>query len=727
MSDESKQFQVNIVTTASGAGAKETAADLDAVKTKAAEAAPAVAALAAAEKELGMIGAMGSGVGDSAERQNSLLQQRRAIITQTTELIRLEAEGLTEEAAALSATLALMKEAYALQTRGLLSEQLAVTIAEERAADQEKINTAKQLEIETNKAQEALNVELIAEEKEKLFILKEQAAAQARIKAEQEAEAASAAATMASKDTRILRGVGREAGLGRNTGLLGALGPEAIAAGVAIEGLIGLFKHMNEVAVEAAKAVAEANKEAAKSTKEMVEAAKKGLKEATAEAEAYVVALKGINEAREKGDQRLAAEHSRQTRRKLLDSEEEERKALLQPNPDDAGEADITPEQRRLEIHAKYEKLRAQIKSDAEVRAAVDKTGAEEAAGKEAAEMQKKVEEKIPAAQDDAQKKRERATASERHAKEAEIARQAVENDKSWHIGDGTGTPQERLEKAKAQEASQKATAEKDRQEATDADSKVSGLRKSAQDLQKTAEESANRVKGLTEEQKLVADESAERLVKQNAEIDNGTREAHAREIDKEREKTEREKAAAAEARKGDSHEDKADEPAKPKVDTTRRGEEHPRGGSHRDSHASPHHRGPHGPADPDTDFESEFHRSVAGAKASKDFDLAFGPNQNRPPLVPDQSADRKGAQEERGRDVEGVIADAKQTISEGANKQHEESTQRLIETIKEATSHLKDLKGANKDDAKWKEIQRAMEGLRDEVKALKDQFKANR
>jgi hypothetical protein len=674
MSD-AKQFQVNIVTTATGDGAEKTAADLQAVKTAAAEAAPAVEALAAAEEKMAATTAArragGSSLasdpvafmaqGDSQEaekltaaeeRRNSLIQQRQAIISTETEAMALQLAGREEEAAALDGELAVMRESYALQTKALLTEEEATAPAP---------------------------------------------------------------------------------GLGRNTGLLAALGPEVLIASIAIEGLIKLFEHLGKASEEATKKVAEANKAAAESVKELAEASKRSLAEAKAEAQAYVSALKSINESDEKGLERYQKEQDLATRRSLNQIDQKEIGDLAKA-PDDVA---------REKIKAQAEKDRVQVKADAEVEASNQKVNAAKREDENTGEMYVKAWGAAYDAQKDFESKTGKAAASKKGAEEARRERVKAEQtdaaSASLNMGVHNWEQTHAVEESKKNEAAAKALAADDQTKMDAAQSRRDQLTKTVEDLDKARADNAKKVTDAKNESAVVSDEAAVKVARAAGAHDKAVLEAEKREADREREKKDHEHQATVEGGREIGREDKIEGAVEKgagkgvEAGIAKHGHHHSAPGSrihapgaHGDQHALPH----DGLGNHDakaTDFDAQFHKHLPGA-GDPGFRKAFQPRDpdDAPWIDTRTSAEKKGTQTAHDREAEGAIGDAQQIIRSAQARPDHERMQPLIDTLKESTAHLKDLKGANKDDTRWKELHRALQDQAAEIKALRDLFKNN-
>jgi hypothetical protein len=773
---DSKEFLIKIATEATGSGGEKVAADLEKIKVNALAAAPAVEALADAEAKLGasgsgdILGALGSGPSDALERQNSLLQQRRAIITATTEVMRLQAEGLTEEAASQAKILAVMQEAYALQTKGLLAEQVAVGIAEDRAEAESKIAAQRRIELETAQAQEDLNTILIAQEAERAALAEKAAAAEAKAtkaKAAQEAEQAAAfalqeagqAADFARKEKAVLRDAGRGAGLGRNTGMLAAFGPEALIGGIAIsgviEGVIALYKAFGKAAEEAAKKVKEANEEAAKSTKEMTEAARKGWKEATAEAEAYVTALKGQNEVHAAFDKRQKEDDDLDLRKKIADRKEKEIGDL----------AKATDPTARARVTADYDKDIAQYRSDAENQSAIHEKQSALDRRNSALDMQANANAELPGAEADAKRKRERAQGSDGLVEKANREKIEAENRRAKipPVISGEDDPagaaaaakaDAEVNSASAQEKAARETSEKDTKEANDAESKVSALKKTIQDLGETAAKAQPEIEHLTKQQGVVAQETALKLSQEQSDADKRIHDAE----QKAREAAEKAKELLAEGKRGGAALDHPDHPANLAGAVERGAEKGVAAGlAKHDSHAShPSHSGSHthpkdglspGPAGDGlrpghggdglsdhgglghTNFEDEFHKHLPGASGLDSFRRAFDPK-NQHPIDTRTDKERIGQQTHDNRLTSPIIDEANKVMGSesGAPKSDSpEHIQQLNATIKQLITFIKELRATNKNGSNDKELAATVQELQRDVDEVKSQFANSR
>lgn len=730
---DSERFNIDIVTTADAAGANQIITSLDEVKTAATDATPAVEKLAEAEERLATAGqrkgpsslatappdldapeaAAAEKLTAAEERRNSLIQQRQAIIASETEMMELQAAGRAEEAAALQLEIAEMKEALALQTGGQFTEAEAFAMAKDRVALRER----ETLELE---AQAKLNAELVAEEEARLAVIKAQAIAEAAVAEEKAAQM--------DMLNRVERGVGRAAGLERNTGLAAAFGPEALAGIIAIQLAIDGVRGVMHALAKEAKDVADANKAAAESAKEMTAEIKKGLSEAKAEAEAYLTALSEIDEAGKKGQARYDKELELGFRNKLAARDEKE--------IDDLAKAPDEPARARVREEA--EKDRAKIKADHEIDKADKKVDAEEKAVKEAKEMKARAESALPAADKDMVDKSLQASASKERAEQA--AKHKIEAEKKVHddMGYGsTATPLDLLnDKAEAASAARQAKskeelAEKDRVAFEASRSRANELAKAIEDLGQKAKEGTANIKMLTEERDTIAREAAIRLAKEQASAHSQVVTADKTAAEKSEQEKERLLAANKEGAKEESHLDKVEgavaKGAEKGVESgmAKHGAHHGAhhaAGQHHDGHAHPK-DGLGNHDDKHVNFLDAFAKGHLPKAGDKDFHDRFDPSK-QPRLDLRTDADKRGAGNQAASEIEKHAATAEAAIKaaqEDTKHPMDEAHKQMAAVIEKLIAALKTTKTKDASSPELKALKTQLDKLDDAVNQIRD------
>jgi hypothetical protein len=766
---DSKEFRVDIITAATGTGAKETAADLAAVKTQAAEAAPAIEALASAEDKLAAATAarkasgksslasdpaafMGSGGSDrtgaeiasqqAEERSLTILAQRQEIEVNITAALEKRAAGESGEAQILERRNAVLAEAISIETRMMEDEEAALAMAEKRVAAQEAIAAARALELETSEAQDALNKDMVAAEESRQAIEREitlekieQLKLQEKEVAAKLRAAEAEAAGQAAMANRLERGGDRMLGMGRDTGMLGALGGDAMLVGGLVASVKMLFDELAALAEEADKKVAEANKRAATSIKELADASKKSLSEARAEAEAYVTALKGINDTQAKGQERYNKEQELSTRRSLNDIDENEIEDLRK-------ESDPVNKEK---IKAQSEKARVRIKADADAEAARRRAAAAEQEKANADfVLEKAANEALPGAGDALAQKRASANDSATRAAAATQARIDAEKKLDADQQDGgdiSAIPQDFLARksARKQEESAKALAQTDSDNLAAALSKVNELNNAIRELGEKSAEAGKKLDAARDEQAESAREAAIKIARAEEARSKAVTEAEKREADRQRAKEEHEREAhnqaGAEVAKEDKVESGTAKGAEKGVEaglSKHTGHDSAPGSRIHAPGAHHEHGGDHAGHDASaTDFQKEFHKGLPKAgdpgfwgaftrHANEDF-IPGVPLTSRNQIDTRTSADKHGAQEQDSRKADAAIKDATETIKTASGEKNHEKFEPLIATLKETTAHIKDISRANKDDTKWKELHKALQDQASEIKELRD------
>lgn len=211
MSDDSKTFDINIQTNATGDGAEKTIADLEKVK-----------AVQTGEGGGSTFNSSTKQLTEEEIRRNAIILQRQSIIETEQESLRAEAAGQTELAAQLEGEVAMRRMALQIQQQTTFTDTEAMVMAQERYAA----------------------LEIIAVKEAEILTLK-------RAQEVATAEQAVAQATLARSGTRVMENLA----LGiRNTRSLEAA-TNALFGPLALLGIVGFaaYEHFAKGAEEARK------------------------------------------------------------------------------------------------------------------------------------------------------------------------------------------------------------------------------------------------------------------------------------------------------------------------------------------------------------------------------------------------------------------------------------------------------------------------------------------
>lgn len=306
----------------------------------------------------------------SAEaRRNELLQERRVIGEILLEQLNAEAAGETELSATLSAELELRQKSYQIAVALNVSVEEALAMAEQRVAAETAI-------AEAEAAQEALNVELVAQEGAKLEAMEGQVAAQSQL------------ATFAARG--LLRGAG--AGLG-HAGLAAGIGPLIALIGV-MEGVRMAREHWAASEKKAQDEIKQGQKDYEAEVKEMAKETDQTMKANIAVTEQFAKTIDAITAKAHTAATALAAISDAQLGLDLANVDAKMAEGKMSEGQGEAAKA-------RIQAEAKINKLKEQISlGNADMQAGV--MGFEQA-GKEIDELTstaEKLNAKILAAKD---------------------------------------------------------------------------------------------------------------------------------------------------------------------------------------------------------------------------------------------------------------------------------------------------------------------------------------
>ena len=803
MPDQS-QFEINILTTADTAGAAQTAEALGAVTAKTEQAASTVRDYAVATKTAeeaeksaaethailtaqmkeraaqgrsgladpeGLAGVSAAGEAEAKaaeeaeakkaaaaeirlateERMASIQNQRINISKLETTILQAQADGEMQVAAIAERQLAIKTESLRIQIQTLTTEAEATKTAEIRVTAEAEIAANRAAEVEAFEAR-------IAAQREVALATKEEAAQrksdEKELRVMQQQDHAARMAEIQEEErmaNSVMRGAGRAAGLGRNTGIAAAAGGDVLLAVIAIkEGweLVNHFINASREATEAfKKASHDAYAEAEKDARSLAEAQKKGMQQAKDEAEAYIKSLHEITQVSLQMENKLA---DSALKKKLSEIDLQEEKDLHEIVVDEGD----TSKQGQAVIRAEAENKRAAAKQKAEQDRAQQEfsqadlnlmttQGAELKLKKEAPEAA--VDRDVKA--QSAEQMRifsENATAARKKAEEElkEANKKVTDSYLSINLlhpeeGDTVGL------KIKAFQAQQKVDATKGEEEGAKADYKVANAQATlaasrAKELQDALEKVTKEVEDFKASVK-VAKNNLDAIpaigAKELEKVDKEGQEKIAKAIKDDAEAlqkaadsiTSANKQAAELLNKKDAREESAEEKWNKERDKANGAPS----GAHHGAGAPAHHEG-HGATDAHGapaghakqgggapfDFDAAFHKHVGGA-ATADFNAAFGPDADKHQIDTRRSDVRQSAGREQNHQVDMAVGRANEALKGAASAPHNAEMDRVLDIVHKLADELISLKGQNKNDESHKPINSKMNALEDKVNTL--------